>query len=273
MSFFITLGAIIGITVLLIMIFNHFFGKTDIIYDKILNCKDHNKVVNQKDLPETNTSNFTMSIWFYINEWNHNFGQNKNIMYLANSPGAKDFISEDTIDNIDSSELQSITNTNYKNLNLYLGEYENNLHIQIETYTKGGNITSSGPTGSTLQTTSITEYVIPNIEVQKWVCLTISVDTRTMDVYLDGKLVNSYILPGVYKPSPNNNLYLGNTDNNSLNGFVTRFRYIKNDISPEHSYSIYKDGINSSTLGNMFNKYRLKVSFLEYDKDVKSFTI
>ena len=124
-----------------------------------------------------------------------------------------------------------------------------------------------------VETSSITEYVIPNIELQKWVCLTISVDTRTMDVYLNGKLINSYVLPGTYKPASGNNVYLGNTNSNGFSGFITRFRYIKSDISPEESYAIYKDGINASSLGNAFNKYRLKVSFLEYDSPVSSFII
>ena len=39
---------------------------------------------------------------------------------------------------------------------------------------------------------------IDNIPIQKWVNLMISVYSRTMDIYLDGKLVNSYILPGTY---------------------------------------------------------------------------
>jgi hypothetical protein len=124
-----------------------------------------------------------------------------------------------------------------------------------------------------MQTTSITEYVIPNVEVQKWNCLTISVDTRTMDVYLNGKLVNSYVLPGVYKPNSDNNIFIGNIESGGFGGFVTRFRYINRDISPEESYAIYKEGINASDLGNLFNKYRLKVSFLEYDTPRASFTI
>ena len=56
---------------------------------------------------------------------------------------------------------------------------------------------------------------------------------------------------------------------------IEKAKKIKPDIIFCHqsSYEIYKEGINSSALGNMFNKYRLKVSFLEYDKAVKSFTI
>lgn len=277
MSFLITLGIIIGIAILLIIVFNHFFAKSDIIYDDILNAQNHNKVIKNSELPKTNISNFTTSIWFYINDWQFNFGQQKNIMYLAKTADAKNYNFSNKLDSIDGGNVATTGATNYRNLSIYLGEFENNLHIEIETFNNNNNNTHSNEenTSSThvLQTTSITEYVVPNVELQKWVCLTISVDTRTMDVYLDGKLVNSYILPGTYKPNPDNNVFLGNLGQGGFGGFLTRFRYIKKDISPEHSYAIYKDGINASALGNAFNKYRLKVSFLEYDTPVSSFTI
>lgn len=283
MSFLIVLGIIIAITVIAILIFNHMFAKSNIIYDDILNAQKHNKVIKKNKLPKTNVSNFTTSIWFYVNDWQFNFGQSKNIMYMAKTSDAKNYNFSKPLGSIDDGNMETSGSQNYRNLSVYLGEFENNLHIEIETF-KNSNVThnTGSPTGdlsknqtskNVLQTSSITEYVIPNVELQKWVCLTISVDTRTMDVYLDGKLVNSYILPGTYKPSTENNVFLGNIGQSGFGGFVTRFRYIKTAISPEHSYAIYKEGINASALGNAFNKYRLKVSFLEYDTPVSSFTI
>ena len=267
MSFFKTLGIIIAIVILLIIILNYFFAKSNIIYDDILDTQKNKHIIKNSSLPATNLSNFTTSIWFYVDDWQFNFGQQKNIMYFAKTSDAKNFNFTKNLGDIDESNLGSESSKNYKNLSVYLGEFENNLHIEIETFKNDKSVTPIS------QTTSITEYVIPNVELQKWVCLTISVDTRTMDVYLDGKLVNSYVLPGTYKPSPDNNVFLGNIESSGFGGFVSRFRYIKNDISPEESYSIYKDGINSSALGNVFNKYRLKVSFLEYDNQLSSFTI
>ena len=69
------------------------------------------------------------------------------------------------------------------------------------------------------------------------------------------------------------NIYLGNTNNNGFKGFITRFRYIPHSIDPEYSYNIYRYGINKSQLNSLYNKYSLKVSFLEYDKPVGEFSI
>lgn len=274
MSFFLTLGIIIAIVIIVIIVLNYFFKKSNIIYDSMLNAEKHNKVIKYSDLPNMNMSNFTTSIWFYINDWEFNYGQQKNIMYIAKTADAKNVNFSNNLSNIDEGNIDLNSIPNLKNLSVFLGEFENNLHIEIETFQNKNNDNKNTHTNTkTIQTSSITEYVIPNVEVQKWVCLTLSVDTRTMDVYLDGKLVNSYVLPGVYKPSTGDNVFLGNLGTGGFGGFVTRFRYMNKDISPEESYAIYKDGINTSVVGNAFNKYRLKVSFLEYDTPKASFTI
>jgi hypothetical protein len=133
-----------------------------------------------------------------------------------------------------------------------------------------------------------TRYKIPNISVQKWNNLTLSIDTRTLDVYLDGKLRNSFIMHGLYNnfysTSEKKNIYIGNmaqgtsaANNEGLNsgfeGFITRIRYENDSINPQEAYNIYKEGIDKSLAKSLFNKYRLKVSFLEYNTEKGSFEI
>jgi hypothetical protein len=40
---------------------------------------------------------------------------------------------------------------------------------------------------------------LPEIDLQRWVNLAVSVNGRTVDVYVDGKLVRSCVLPSFYK--------------------------------------------------------------------------
>ena len=118
--------------------------------------------------------------------------------------------------------------------------------------------------------------------------ITLSVDTRTLDVYLDGKLRNSFIMHGLYKnyysTTVKKNIYIGNmsqgtnaTNNNGVNsgfeGFITRIRYENDSINPQEAYNIYKEGIDKSLAKSLFNKYRLKISFLEYNKEKSSFEL
>jgi hypothetical protein len=168
------------------------------------------------------------------------------------------------------------TTTLYKNINIALDKYENNLFIDIETYLD--KVQSSTLSNQT----NYTRYKIPNIPVQKWNNLTLSVDTRTLDVYLDGKLRNSFILHGLYKnynvDQSKKNIYIGNmqlagsTANSGFEGYITRIRYEGNSINPQDAYKIYKAGINSKLATSIFNKYRLKISFLEYNKEKGTIT-
>jgi len=71
------------------------------------------------------------------------------------------------------------------------------------------------------------------------------------------------------------NIYLGNINNvnSGFEGFITRIRYLSDSCNPQDAYNIYKEGINASLLSSIFNKYSLKVSFLEYNKEQGSFQI
>ena len=275
---------IITILVLLVIyLLTRFFFITDIIYDIMCNAgkragevsgnsyfKTDKNVIGNKDFNENNTSNFMLSVWFYIENWGDNIATEKNILFVSSKNSAETH--ENIKDVVGGMSSSSSTEENaektFKNLNIALDKYENNLIIDIETYSE-----------TKTNETTATRYLIKNIPVQKWNCLTISVDTKTLDVYLDGKLRNSFILHGIYKNKLSNNkdknIYLGDiTDSNAgFTGFITRIRYQPNAINPQESYNIYKDGIKSSLANSMYNKYGLKVSFLEYDKEKSSVSI
>ena len=69
-------------------------------------------------------------------------------------------------------------------------------------------------------------------------------------------------------------MYLGNIgNNNGFEGFITRIRYDPYALNPEEVYKIYKEGIDQSLARSLFNKYKLKVSFLEYNKSIGELSI
>ena len=283
----------INIIIILILVFiifwglNNIFFKTNIIYDKMCDANkvadptsltptsSNENVIVAKDIPEITSSNFMLSVWFYIDNWGQNISQEKNVLFVGT--GYNSITDPDLKNNLfgisrkvtrDTTPITSTTAVDHrKNINIALDKFDNNLFIDIECF---------GLSGETIYT----RYKIPNISVQKWNNLTLSVDTRTLDVYLDGKLRNSFIMHGLYKNyyDPQNtlkNIYLGNLNatNTGFEGFVTRIRYIGNSINPQEAYNIYKEGINASLVNSLYNKYSLKVSFLEYKTEKASFQI
>ena len=284
---------IIIITILvLIVVFliGKIFFVTDIIYDIMCDANllansqetdssiqsffvTNKNVIANKDFNENNTSNFMLSVWFYIDNWGNAISKEKNILYVSTNSNSITLgeLQTDLV-GMSSSHEPEFTDPPYKNLSIGLDKYENNLFLDIETYSEAESAPANG--GS-----KFTRYKIKNIPVQKWNCLTLSVDTKTFDVYLDGKLRNSFILHGIYRNKMENNkrknIYIGNLGdpNIGFEGYITRIRYQPNAINPQEAYNIYKDGISASLAKSMYNKYGLKVSFLEYDTERGSFTI
>jgi hypothetical protein len=274
---------------------NNIFLKTNIIYDKMCEASavstetdaasSSKNIIAAKDIPETTASNFTLSVWFYIDNWGNDIGNEKNILFMAKNYTAQtlpDFIDATTpfsgISTYQSKGSPTSPTTIYKNINIALDKYENNLFIDIECFPD-----RAGTTNQPTQTI-YARYKIPNVSVQKWNNLTISVDGRTLDVYLDGKLRNSFILHGLYKNFYSNNakknIYLGtlpggttSNGNKGFEGFITRVRFEGDSCNPQDAYNIYKEGIDASLANSIFNKYSLKVSFLEYNKEKGSFKI
>ena len=96
--------------------------------------------------------------------------------------------------------------------------------------------------------------------MQKWVNLIVSLNSRTMDVYLDGKLVRTCVLPGIAKINPNADIYI--TPNGGFSGHTSNLQYFANPLNPQQAYNIYKDGYSSLGLASILEKYKIKISYL-----------
>ena len=112
-----------------------------------------------------------------------------------------------------------------------------------------------------LQCQGITEpnmCSINNIPIQKWVNLLVSVYNRTMDLYLDGKLVRTCLLPGVPQIS---NTDVQITPAGGFNGWTSKFQYFSNATDPQTAWNIYEKGYGGSWLSGLFSNYQIQLSF------------
>ena len=184
-----------------------------------------------------NSNNYTYSTWFYINDWNYRFGEPKIILGRLDK---------------DNNPGPSIT----------LDAMENNVTVAVACYPVS-NSASAAPL--------VHQCSVANIPLQKWVNLIVSLYGRTLDLYLDGKLVRTCVLPGVAKVNPDTNVLV--TPAGGFNGWTTNFQYWPSASNPQEAYNIYKGGFGGSTLGNLFNKFRIKVSFLTDNQERSSFEL
>ena len=190
-----------------------------------------------------NTSNFTYSIWFFIDDWNYRYGEPKVIFGRMTSGSGK------------KEPCPSVT----------LGPIQNNIIVSLAVYPGLDEVPEDG-----------TNYIvhtcgISNVPIQRWCNFFISVYGRTLDLYLDGKLVRTCVLPGVAKIDSSAPIYI--TPMGGFSGWTSSFQYWPDASNPQKAWDIYKAGYGGSLLGSIFGQYTVKVSLMEGDTETKSFEI
>ena len=205
---------------------------------------------NGTDVP---SSNFAYSIWFYINDWNYRYGESKVIFGRMGAQSKDGTGSVDGINGLDPCPA------------VVLGAVENNIAVSLGCYpgvdqqptTEGGN-------------TVVHTCSIANVPIQKWVNLVMSVYGRTMDIYLDGKLVRTCLLPGVAHVNNNSNIYV--TPLGGFDGWTSKLQYYPNSLNPQEVWNIYTKGYSNGLLG-MFNSYQVQIALVENGTTQSSVTI
>ena len=190
-----------------------------------------------------NTSNFTYSIWFYIDDWNYRYGEPKVIFgRMTTGKGQKE-------------PCPSVI----------LGPVQNNIIVSLAVYP---GLDEQPEQGSNF---IVHNCGISNVPIQRWCNLLISVYGRTLDIYLDGKLVRTCVLPGVAKIDSSAPVYV--TPMGGFSGWTSRFQYWPESSNPQKAWDIYKAGYGGSLLSSLFGKYTIKVSLMEGDTEESSFEI
>jgi hypothetical protein len=148
-----------------------------------------------------------------------------------------------------------------------LGETENDLYISLSCFSGLDQepITTTG----TKPKTQVSTCIITNVPIQAWVNLNISIYGRTMDVYINGKLVKTWLLPGVANINNAANVYI--TPNGGFDGFTSKFQYYPNSLNPQQAWNIYTQGYSSWLA--MFNTYQVQLSLIENGTTQNSITI
>jgi hypothetical protein len=198
------------------------------------------------------SSNFGYSVWFYVNDWNYRYGEPKVIFGRMGSQSNQGSGSIQGVNGLDPCPA------------VVLGAVENNISVSLgcfpgadeEPTTTGGN-------------TVVHTCNVANIPIQKWVNLIVSVYGRSMDIYIDGKLVRTCLLPGVASINNSANIYV--TPSGGFNGWTAKLQYYPNSLNPQEAWNIYSQGYSNWL--SMFNQYQVQLSLLQNGTTQSSVTI
>jgi len=236
----------IAIIVLIIMLAKYFLSDKNSL-SSIQNAQN-SSTISASSLATNNSgtpdSNFAYSIWFYVNDWNYRYGEPK---VVFGRMGALSDASGGSISGV--SGLDPCPS-------VVLGAIENNLVVSLGCY-PGVNEEPTTPGGKTV----IHNCMVSNIPIQKWVNLTLSVYGRTMDLYIDGKLVRTCLLPGIANINNNADIYV--TPKGGFNGWTSNLKYYPNSLNPQEAWNIYTKGYGGGMLSNLFGSYQVEVSLIQ----------
>jgi hypothetical protein len=80
-----------------------------------------------------------------------------------------------------------------------------------------------------------------------------------MDLYIDGKLVRTCLLPGVASVNNNANIYV--TPAGGFDGWTAKLQYYPDSLNPQQAWNIYTQGY--SNWMSMFSSYQVQISLVE----------
>lgn len=151
--------------------------------------------------------------WMYIDNWDHNYGKEKSVLVRADP-----------------------SNTNIVNPSVTLHPTENNLDVAVSVY-EGGN----SSTGDTFTCS------VRDVPLQAWFAVSVTLFDRNLDVYLNGKLVKSCVLPGVPK-TVSGDIQLN--QGNGFAGYMSNLYTYSRMLVPADAQAFYAAGTPSSALKN-----------------------
>jgi hypothetical protein len=242
----------IVVIVLIIMLLNYIFSDPytlQSMQDATMASTINSTSLATNGSSKVPSSNFAYSIWIYINNWNYRYGESKVIFGRMGSPGSGSVPGINGLDPCPAVVLGAVEN----NVSVSLGCYPG---IDQQPTTKGGN--------TIVHTSSVS-----NVPIQKWVNLVVSVYGRSMDIYMDGKLVKTSLLPGVASINNSSNVYV--TPAGGFEGWTSKFKYYPNSLNPQQVWNIYSEGYSSWS--SIFNSFQLQIALVENGTTQSSITL
>lgn len=162
---------------------------------------------------------YGMQWWMFVKDWNYGYGKKKSVVKRPDS-----------------------TNSSVLNPHISLHPTDNTMQISVSVFpaTEGGASKSTpAPAGHSGSTDDVFVCDVPNIPLQTWFSVSVTVFGRNLDVYIDGKLVKSCFLTGVPKPAVGD---IQLTPEGGFSGRICNFYHYPRMLTPSDALAFWQAG-------------------------------
>jgi hypothetical protein len=245
------LAVLVGVVYL---IYSYLYAARDPTYTLLLDgeavARNPVKLTNDK-VPRISTgTDFTLSMWFFIDDYNYRASQNKflfalgptllgdntqNVLVAALAPTTNDLMIRA------NARAASVTSPSPASMPAASGSAAPDITKELVLRSLMSQQTSMSMFQSTAGADALTPCDVRDVPLQRWVNLTVAVSGRTMDVYMDGKLTRSCVLDSVVSV-PHGKLTLRLGDFGGFGGRVSYVQMWASQLTPDAIYGIYQMG-------------------------------
>jgi hypothetical protein len=171
-------------------------------------------------LSAQNEGSYGLQWWMFIKDWNYGFGKEKSVLSRPDS-----------------------TNAAIKNPSITLHPTENTLKVSVSIFPsgQGGSVSEPAPAGDSGTTDDVFVCEVSDVPLQKWFAVSVTVFSRNLDIYIDGKLVKSCFLPGVPKPAVGD---ISVTPDGGFSGKMCNVFHYPRMLTPEDAMKFWSAGTN-----------------------------
>jgi hypothetical protein len=139
---------------------------------------------------------------------------------------------------------------------VYLEPSNNTMKVAVSTESSSDETKMRGSDTTTFTApTSNIHATIKDIEFQKWIMITFTLNNKVLDIYMDGKLARSVVLPGMYyvgTPAADA-VYLTAAAYGGFGGFIGNAKMANYALNPEEVWRLYMSGpAEPFSIGNWF---------------------
>ena len=191
--------------------------------------------------------------WMFVKDWNYGYGKEKTVLSRSDA-----------------------TNSAISNPRVTLAPTENNLKVSVSIFPNeegGGSKSEPAPANNPGSSDDVFVCEVPNIPLQSWISVSVTVFDRNLDIYINGNLVKSCFLPGVPKPAAGN---IDISKDGGFSGYMCDLNHYPRALVPSDAQAFYSAGTSCASQGSspsQSGSYSMK--FGVYDvkgKEVKEYT-
>lgn len=210
---------------------------------------------------------YTISFWMYVSSWDYRSGLPKSVLQIFDqtaivTPRPSASVCGATPPDSANPAAPQYVNNSYSLLTTVLYPNEAKLMVRVHTdtppadgqpdYTNLNTFNNflSGGNGAALfnPTASMPVCDVQDIDLQRWINITISVNGRIVDVYYDGKLNRSCVLPDIPSAPDQGTQSVVIGQSGGFGGKMSTIQFFGYPLTPDRIYSIYQAGPSSSGL-------------------------